>query len=94
MFPALIKDCLHIYRLQFVAILGPRIRGVRADQVIHRIGLCSSKYLHSHLHLQHKCHLISWETIGTPKTSILLQTLLFTLYKTSILRMQTLYQFI
>lgn len=38
-FPALIKDCLHIYKLKFVALLEPRIHGTTADRVIQRIGL-------------------------------------------------------
>lgn len=33
-FPGLIRDCVQIYRLSFLAILEPRISGIRADKVI------------------------------------------------------------
>lgn len=38
-FPGLMRDCIRIYNLSFVAILEPRISGVRADSVVNRLGM-------------------------------------------------------
>lgn len=38
-FHNLIRDCIRIYRLDFVDILEPRISGNTADKVVKRIGL-------------------------------------------------------
>lgn len=38
-FPGLIRDCIRIYHLDFVAILEPCISGVKADSVIRKIGM-------------------------------------------------------
>lgn len=38
-FPRLVRDCLKIYNLAFMALLEPRISGVKADKVIKRFGV-------------------------------------------------------
>lgn len=38
-FHNLIRDCIRIYKLDFVAMLAPRISGFVAESVINRIGL-------------------------------------------------------
>lgn len=38
-FPALVRDTVRMYNLDFIAILEPRISGTTADRVIERIGL-------------------------------------------------------
>lgn len=40
-FASLIKDCLRIYQLDFVAILEPRISGTKADRVLSNMGFDS-----------------------------------------------------
>lgn len=37
-FPGLIKDYTRIYKLGFLAVLEPRISGIRADRVIEKLG--------------------------------------------------------
>lgn len=37
-FPGLIKDYVHMYKLSFLALLEPRISGIRVDKVIEKLG--------------------------------------------------------
>lgn len=37
-FPRLIKDYVRMYRLSFLALLEPRISGIRVNKVIEKLG--------------------------------------------------------
>lgn len=37
--PSLIKDCMRLYHLDFIAIMEPKVSGLVDDKVIQRIGL-------------------------------------------------------